>query len=434
VTQARNASGAVGGTSAFEWWYVAHFAFGVIHSGFIAILVPTYIIAINGKAADVGFVIFSYGLGALLAPAMGSLADRYRAYRAAQLAGLASYVLGALVFASSADRLLLAVAAGVLGIGSSILQMIDPAFILGAGFQRQAEARRLTRLSQTERVGQLLGGLAVAVLIQARLPFSVCFAIMAGAAAACLLLTAVTNRNAAARIKYTEPDVVKPTGVGKVPLRSLLAPSFGLFLLAAMCARAGLDMLYGQYPNYMQHVFQISPALSATALSVGAVVTLLVIDLVGRWMGRSGPATVWLAVLSIPIVIAGALVLLAALGPVPAYIPLAMYVILRLCVSWANLTQPPLAHGLSKAPLGTTQGILWGGLVIGFMVANMVGGWLADAFGFESIPWAIVGLSVLAVLLGSRAVNRSRTEQPDEGLLPPRRPRIDRSATDEVVA
>jgi len=434
MTQARNASVAVGGTSAFEWWYVAHFAFGAIHAGFVAILVPTYVLSITGKAADVGLVIFLYGLGALLVPAVGGLADRYRAYRAVQMAGLAAYVLGSLVFVFSGDRLLLAAAAGVLGVGSSALQMIDPAFILGAGFQQNEQSRRLTRLSQTERIGQLLGALVVAGLVQWRLSFSACFTIMAGVAAACLLVTSATNGRAAARIKYTERDIVKPAGAGKVPLRSLLAPTFGLFLLAAMSARAGLDMLYGQYPNYMQHVFQISPALSATALSVCALLTLVVLEPIGRWMARSGPPLVWLAALSVPIVAAGALILLASLAPVPAFLPLAVYVILRLCVSWANLAQPPLAHGLSKAPLGTTQGILWGSLIIGFMIANMVGGWLADAFGFESIPWAIVGLSVLALLLGSRAVNRSPTEQPGEGLLASRLTRVDRSATDEVVA
>ena len=430
----REDSTAANVTSAFEWWYIAHFAFGAIHAGFVAILIPTYVLSMTGRASDVGLAIFVYGLGAMLVPIVGGLADRYRAYRIAQLAGLACYVLGSLAFVISGDRLVLAAAAGALGLGSSILQMIDPTFILGAGFERQVEARRLTRLSQTERIGQLLGALIVAGLVQWRLSFPTCFAIMAGVATGCLLLTALTNGRAAARIRYNRPVPVGAPAREKVPLRDVLSPAFGLFLLAAVCARAGLDMFYGQYPNYMQHVFQIGPALSAAALSVSALLTLVVLDVAGRWMARSGPPPVWLAALSIPIAAAGALILLASLAPVPAVLPLGMYVILRLCVSWANLTQPPLAHRLSALALGTTQGILWGGLVLGFMIANMVGGWLADALGFESIPWAITGLSVLGLFLGCLAVNRARAVQPGQGLVSARGTEARLPEGDRIIA
>lgn len=96
--------------------------------------------------------------------------------------------------------------------------------------------------------------------------------------------------------------------------------------------------------------------------------------------------------------------------PVPVFLPLGMYVILRLCLRLLDLTQPPLAHEMSRAALGTTQGILLGARAIGFMSGNMSGGWLADTLGFHSIPWAVAGLSVVALLLGYLVVNRRRCQ------------------------
>ena len=52
----------------------------------------------------------------------------------------------------------------------------------------------------------------------------------------------------------------------------LLVITFGLFLLAMAINGMGQSVLESQYPNYMQRVFNINPALSATALSVTAVV------------------------------------------------------------------------------------------------------------------------------------------------------------------
>ena len=427
-------SAATTGTSSFEWWYMAQFAFGAIHSGFIPILIPTYVMSITGKATDVGIVICIYGFGALLAPAIGSLTDKWQAYRASQLAGLASYVLGALVFVFASDRLLLALGTGFLGVGTATMYVINSSFIVGASFSQKMESRALTRLNQIGKVGQILGALVVAGLTQAGLSFSARFSIMAGVATGCLLFTAATNRGAAARIKNAGPEAVEAVSATKVPLRNALTSTFGLFLLAAICANAGLEMMYGQYPNYMHDVFQISPALSATALSVGALLTLLVLDLGGRWMGRSGPSPVWLTAVGVRIITAGALIPLAFLVPVSVLLPLGLYIVLRSSMSWANLTQPPLARSLSKTTLGTTQGVLTGALVIGFMAGNMSGGWLADAFGFESIPWAVAGLSVAALLLGYLAIKRSRSEHPQEVRVSSRVVQVDLSDGDKSVA
>lgn len=157
--------------SSFEWWYIAHFVFGVVYLGFVPILVPTYVIEISGSAAEAGVVMAIIGLGALLAPAIGGFADKYQAHRIAQLAGLLSLALGGVAFAIAQEDLFFAIAAILVGVGVATVMMINPTFIVGAGFVQELESRRLTRLNQTAIVGQLTGGLLVAGLTQAGLSF-----------------------------------------------------------------------------------------------------------------------------------------------------------------------------------------------------------------------------------------------------------------------
>jgi MFS family permease len=411
----RRAPSAPIGNSSFEWWYMAQFSVGAIHSGFMPILIPTYVISVTGTATDVGIVMGIMGLAAMVAaPVIGSLADKYGAYRTAQLSALASQALAALIFALSGDMLLFCVGTVFLGVGTATLMMINPTFVLGADLPREVESLRLTRLSQTGRVGSLLGALAVAGVIHASLSFPLRFAIMSGVAAGCLLITAIANRDAAARIKGASREVGEEASAAKVPLRKVLVSTFGLLLLGGLCATVGLEVMYGQYPNYMYDVFRISPALCAAAVSVSALLTLLVLDLGGRWMGGSGPAPVWLTSLGVRLVAVGLLIPLACLPPVSVLLPLGAYVLLRLSQAWFLLTLPPLARGMSKGAVGSTQGIVITATAIGFIIANMLSGWSADAFGFKSLPWLAAVITALALLLGYLAIIRSRSEQPEK--------------------
>jgi hypothetical protein len=294
---------------------------------------------------------------------------------------------------------------------------LNPTFVLGADLTREVESLRLTRLRQTGRVGQLLGALAVAGVIQAGLSFSLRFAIMSGVAGGCFLITALTNREAAARITGASGEVGEEGSAEKVPLRKVLVSTFGLLLLGALCATVGLEVMYGQYPNYMYAVFRISPALCAAAVSVAALTTLLVLDLGGRWMGGSGPAPVWLTALGVRIVAVGLLIPLAFLFPVSVFLPMGAYVFLRLSQAWFLLTLPPLARGMSRAAVGATQGIVITATAIGFIIGNMLSGWSADTFGFKSLPWLAAAITALALLLGYLAIIRSRSEQQEKVLV-----------------
>ncbi len=397
--------------SAFEWWYVAHFVFGIIFLGFVPILVPTYVIEISGSAAEAGVVMAIIGLGALLAPVIGGFADKYQAHRIAQLAGLLALALGGLSFALAREDLFFAIAAILVGVGVATLMMINPTLIVGAGFSQALESRRLTRLNQTAIVGQLTGGLLVAGLTQAGLSFPARFMVMAVIALIGLVITAMTNKEAAARLALAGPTASEK-GTVTPDLRTILVSAFGLFLLSMMINGLGQGALESQYPNYMQKVFSISPALSASAISVTAIVNLLLIGVAGSWMARSGPTPVFFASLVLRLAAAVVLIVLAIVGGVPAFLPLGMYVLLLVGIAWVDLAGPALAGRLSVATMGTSQGFLMGSLAIGTALGSLSGGLAAESIGFQSLPWITAGGVALALVFGYMAISQSRTPEP----------------------
>ncbi len=64
-----------------EPWYVAYGILGALASGFAALLIALVIAGSGGSAAEIGGAVAMQNIGALFAPAWGSLADRTKAYR-----------------------------------------------------------------------------------------------------------------------------------------------------------------------------------------------------------------------------------------------------------------------------------------------------------------------------------------------------------------
>jgi predicted MFS family arabinose efflux permease len=394
-----------------EWWYNAHFTYGAIQTVFIPIMVPTYVKEMTGSATKVGIAMAIIGCGGLAAPVIGGVADKLRAHRWAQLAGLIAYAAAAIVFAFSGRAFAMHIlGAALFGVGSATLLMINPAFIVSGGFEQEDEAKRLTRLNQTVFVGSLIAGLALGELTSLGLSFQVRFLIAAGIAAASVLLTGATNGAAAKRIKVDEPagdssDAPKP-GIG-----ALLFSNFGLLLLAVFLVTTGHGVITTQYPNYMKEVFTVSEGSASMGLSVAAIVTLLVLGPIGTWMGRSGPSPVWLSAVGLKFAMMVLLTVLAIAGERVEFIPLACYVVFLQGVAMVDMVQPALAARASSAGAGLTQGMLMFAIATAYAVGSVAAGAAADSnLGYPSLAWIVTGVCVLAGLVGWLAFRSSTTD------------------------
>lgn len=388
-----------------EPWYAAHFALGATQGVFIPILVPTFVLEVTGQATVAGIAMAIIGLGGLVAPVVGGLADKFRMHRYAQLLGLVAYACAGLVFATIGSTMLgVILGAACFGLGSATLLMINPAFIVAAGFAPEVEANRLTRLNQTMIFGTLVTGIVLSVLTSAGLSYSIRFLIVTVVAVLAFVITFATNAAAAARIKTPESSTEATAGAAdqSAGFGNLLFSKFGVLLIAIFLVSTGHGVITGQFPNYMDKVFTIDPAQSTLVLSVSAVVTLLTLDLIGRWMGRSGPAPVWLTAVGMKATIMAVLGTLAIItgGNVMSFLPLGLYLIYMQGIAWADMTQPALVARASTAGAGLTQGLLMFAIALAFGVGGFLGGTFADGFGFQSLAWLTAAVSLGAIVLG----------------------------------
>jgi len=394
-----------------EWWYTAHLAYGAIQLVFIPILIPTFVLEVTGSATLAGTAMAVIGVGGLAAPVIGGMADKLRAHRIAQLAGLLAYALGGVLFAFLGQTTFGILAGAIcMGIGSATLLMINPAFIVSAGFDRDEEATRLTRLNQIMIFGSLIAGIGLSALTSLGLSFSGRFLVLSAICLGAFVVTMATNAEAAARIKAAEPgEVASEQGN---PIFDLLMSRFGVLLVAVFFVTTGHGVITGQFPNYMNKVFSVPASSSALALSVSAVVSLLILDAVGRWMGKSGPEPVWLSavVMKIAAMIALAALAMASGGGVTALIPLALYIIYLQGISWVDMVQPALAARASTAGAGLTQGLLMFAIASAYASGNFIGGASADALGFDSLTWIVALVSAVALVFGYMAFPRDKKE------------------------
>ncbi|WP_221073874.1 MFS transporter [Agarivorans aestuarii] len=381
-----------------EAWYTAHLCYGIIQLVFIPILIPTFILDKTGSPTQVGIAMGILGLSGLLAPVLGGLADKYRAHRAAQLIGLAAIAISALVFAlSGASFMLHLLAAVFLGLGSASLLMINPAFIVSGGYEAEEEASKLTLLNQVAIVGSLLAGIGLAALTEAGVSFELRFAVMFLIPLLALLVTAATNQQAAARIKVEQVSEGSEAG----GIMQVVFSRFGLILLAIFFVSVGQGVITGQFPNYMAEVFKVDAAMSSMALSVSAVVSLLLLSLVGKAMAKVGGEKVWLlAVVAKVVVMIGLAGLAIYADQFAAYLPLALYLVYLQGVTTVDMVQPAIAAKASRAGAGMTQGLLMFAIAGAYAGGNVLSGISADSFGWSSLASLVVVVSVIALLVG----------------------------------
>ena len=168
----------------FQLWHLINFCFGLVWPGLFFVFTQTYVREVTGSAADAGLIMAVIGLGALAAPVFGGLADRYRAHRPIQILSFSIVLAGILIMAYSEDEMFFVLAAILVGVGLAPASMITNVYAVAAGLSQEAEARAIGSLQRMLFAGTIIGGFAVAGLLQLQkeghLSWSTLFLICAG--------------------------------------------------------------------------------------------------------------------------------------------------------------------------------------------------------------------------------------------------------------
>jgi len=389
--------------------------------GLVPILLP--IVAVRHGVGHVGLVMGAFSLGAAAAPAVGNLADRRRAYRslAAACALLCAVSLSLFPLAAAALQPLLGLANGAGFAGA-----VTVANLLIVERHPRAEWNsRLGWLETALSVGQGGGLVLAAWLSGLTARNALLIAAFVPAAAIPLALMLIPRMTGSAPAAGPAAGTANPAAghhlasAGQVgewgpasPLRvrplhqrtladlrraaGLLRGPFGWMLASWIPAYAGTAIIFALYPVLFSRAFGVAPRTSAVAFAVIVFLSLPLFIVAGRVSQRHCPAATLAGGFAARVVLLAALAALAAVGHVPAILPLAAFGGVMFAWSFLSVASPGLTGQLAPGAEGDAQGALNAASGLAGLGGSVVGGFAASLWGYP----AALGIGAGAVLAG----------------------------------
>ena len=386
---------------AFEWWMVSFFAMGAGFSAFVSLLIPPFVTEATGNAADAGIVMAIISLAAVLGPVLGGFADKYRAHRLVLLGGLLGMALAFAAYAlSSANSLVTALDAILMGTSIAAISAVAPVFIVGAGKPQALVAKQLTTFNLINPVGQVFGGMLLTAAASAGMSYEMRFWIAAVVIFVTFLIVWPTSAKPAAKILVSgaedDPDVEKkPMG-----LKQVLFSTFGVYLLVLILSSVGNNGINNQIANIFPNVYGVDSATTSGLISLAGLLNIVFYLVAGAWMSRSGAMPDFTFGTAIRLLGALGLAILGMVANAPVLIVAASMQLLYQSNAFIRFAQPVLGVRFSILGPAGASGWVIGAAAIGSFVGSLLGGWLADAYGYNAINWmATISIGIAALLI-----------------------------------
>lgn len=415
----------------FQLWHLSNFFFGLIWPGMFFVLTQTYVLEVTGSAADAGLVMAVIGLGALATPVFGGLADRYRAHRPIQILTTSLVIIGIGIMAFSENAMLFMLAGILVGVGLAPATTINNVYAVAAGLSPDGEAKTMASLQRMNFGGVILGGFAIAGLLQlqkqGQVTYSTLFLICAGLIGLALLIVIFASRGIAARVSnfavQRAKKAIEDASPGKFNLGKLFKSTFGLALLAIFLNHLGWTGIVGQYVNFLDGAFGVDRSITSSVNSIAILLSLVVIGFVGKWMGKAGPIPVLSVGMLARVVLALALAAVGwALGGASGaiFLPLLVWVALRLVNPFTEMGNPVVAARTAIGGAAQAQSVMIAVFALAISLGNILGGQLAERIGWLALPWQTVIFCFLAWLVtyfGIRPRLKEGSNEPDPEML-----------------
>lgn len=401
--------------SAFQLWMTANFAVGAAFSAFVALLVPPYISQATGSASAAGVVMAIISLAAVAGPVLGGIADRYQGHRQVLMAGMVAMTLALLAFGvASGDSEFQIIDALAMGLGVAAVSAIAPVFIVSAGLPEAVQARRLTAFSIAFPAGQVVGGLILAAAARADWTFSQRFYLGAALLAVCTGIVFLSTAAPTAALVLDDKGTDRGEDVEatrRSGFRGVFFSLFGVYLLVLVLSSTAQNGVNNQIANILPNVYGISEEVTSSLISVAGLFNIVLFFAAGRMMSKYGALAPFVAGNVMRFGGAACMGLLGWVTDAPVLLVAAAMQLLYQGSPFTRLPQNVLAVRFAPIPSGQANGWVIAASAIGSFAGSLLGGWLADQIGYNSISWMAaisagtgVGLLVLVVW----PMNRSR--------------------------
>ena len=413
-----------------EPWFAPFALVNAAGVGLSPILLPAT--AARYGLGHVGLVMGAFNFGAIAAPLAGNLADHFRVYRvlASVFAALAAAALWLFPSAAQGVQVLLGFCEGAGFAGA-----LTVANLLIIERRPKAEWNvRLGWLETTLSVGQA-GALFLAAWLSglsARNALELGAIVPAAAIPLALLLIPRMQRVPAKPPPVPGPPAgghrLAPGGqVGEwgpaspsrvaharrrrrqlANLPALLRGGFGWMLAAWIPSYAGVAVVFALYPVLFLHAFGVTTRVSALAFAFIVFISLPLYVLAGRVCQRHGPAQIIAGALAGRVILLSALAAFAAVGHIPAWLPLAAFAGVMCAWSFLSVASPGLTGQLKPDAEGDAQGLLNASSGLAGLLGSVAGGLIASHWGYPAALATGAGFVAFGlVILSGTALRRS---------------------------
>jgi MFS family permease len=210
---------------------------------------------------------------------------------------------------------------------------------------------------------------------------------------------------------------------GKFSLGVIFKSTFGLALLAIFLNHMGWTGVVGQYTNFFKGAFDIDPSVTSSVNSGAVLISLVVIGLAGKWMGRAGPVPVASMGMALRVGLALALAAIGwAMGGANGalVLPLLVWTTFRLVNPLVELSNPVLAARTSVAGATQAQALMTAVFALAISLGNFLNGQLAENLGWLALPWQTIvfcSLAFLVTYFGIRPRLEEGSNEPEPEML-----------------
>jgi predicted MFS family arabinose efflux permease len=404
---------------AFEWWMLSNFAMGAGYSAFISLLVPPFVNQVTGDASAAGVVMAIIALGALLGPTLGTFADKYSAHRLVLVLGVAGMALAFVMLALSSENAeLYALDAIVMGVSVAAVSATAPVFIVGAGLPQDIEAKQMTTFQLMMPAGQVVGGMILAGVTS--WTFSQRFWLGAGVMALALVVvwfsSAGVNDRLQAAIAAKKSDAGEAKAAAKASLKQVFLSMFGVYMAVLILSSVANNGVNAQISNIMPNVYGIDEQGTAALISLAGLLNIILYFPAGRWMGNKGPMAPFTAGIIARFVAGLGMAVVGAASGNNALLGAAFMQLMYQAAPFVRIAQTSNAVRFANFPAGAASGWVIAASAIGSFTGSLIGGFLADKYGFNAINWMAAiaaGGSVLVLLLWLAPASRKLDEPPE---------------------
>jgi predicted MFS family arabinose efflux permease len=287
-----------------------------------------------------------------------------------------------------------------MGISVAAVSATAPVFIVGAKLDQETEAKQMTTLQLMMPAGQLVGGLLLAVV--AGWTFANRFWLGAIIVALSFIVVWFTTGNVSKRLKLAMTlDAATPADGGrkKIGLSKVLLSTFGIYFAVLVFTSIANNGVNAQIANIMPNVYGVDAKTTSALISLAGLLNIILYFPAGRWMARKGPFPPFMAGI-VGRMIAG--LGMGAVGMITdnkALLGAAFMQLMYQTAPFVRLAQPGLAVRFANFPAGQASGWVIAGSAIGSFVGSLLGGYLADAFGYNAVNWMAAAAGAGAALI-----------------------------------